>query len=93
MRGPPKVPREERLDTSLKRTAWEYRQDSELRQELDMAKRASLNALLLAVFLVATQNETMFSCRPADKQTTEELVNKEHAIDSGQTKEFSNESP
>ncbi|KAF9273943.1 hypothetical protein BGZ88_003394 [Linnemannia elongata] len=62
VKGPPKLPGEESMDIALKRAGREYQQDSELRQEFEMAKRESLN-------------------------TTEERVNKKHAINNGDTKE------
>lgn len=57
VKGPPKLPGEESMDIAFKRAGREYQQDSELRQEFEMAKRESLNAQLHASFPVAAQDE------------------------------------
>lgn len=57
VKGPPKLPGEESMDIAFKRAGREYQQDSELRQEFEMAKRESLNAQLHASFPVAAAQD------------------------------------
>ncbi|KAF9142856.1 hypothetical protein BGX30_002046 [Mortierella sp. GBA39] len=93
VKGPPKLPEEERFGTALRRATREYLDDSELWQELDMGKRVSLNAQLHAVFPIVTHDEKMSNSRPVDQQTTEERVNKKHAIGNVETEECSTDGP
>ncbi|KAF9550093.1 hypothetical protein EC957_001579 [Mortierella hygrophila] len=93
VKGPPKLPEEEILGTVLRRATRDYLDDSELWQELEMGKRVSLNAQLHAVFSIVTHDEKMSNSRPVDQQTTEERVNKKHAIDNVETEECSTNEP
>ncbi|KAF9156466.1 hypothetical protein BG015_004947 [Linnemannia schmuckeri] len=93
MKGPPKCPGEERISNALQRSAWEYLQDSELQQEHDIAKRTSPNAQLHAAFPVAIQDEKMLNNRPVNQQVTEVCASKKHAIDKGETNEYSASAP